>query len=95
MRMQIQLDALGGVAGDMFVAAMLDAFPDWEAGVLASITGPIVVVGHSYGGAVITDAAYQRDWLSAPGLSSGGASRVARQGHGSTTRCRFVVCQAE
>ncbi|HEY4031535.1 MAG TPA: LarC family nickel insertion protein [Caulobacteraceae bacterium] len=37
MRMQIQLDALGGVAGDMFLAAMLDAFPDLEAGVLASI----------------------------------------------------------
>ena len=35
--MQIQLDALGGVAGDMFVAAMLDAFPAWEAGALASI----------------------------------------------------------
>jgi uncharacterized protein (TIGR00299 family) protein len=37
MRMQIQLDALGGVAGDMFLAAMLDAFPDLEAGALASI----------------------------------------------------------
>jgi uncharacterized protein (TIGR00299 family) protein len=35
--MQIQLDALGGVAGDMFVAAMLDAFPELEAGALASI----------------------------------------------------------
>jgi uncharacterized protein (TIGR00299 family) protein len=35
--MQIQLDALGGVAGDMFLAAMLDAFPDLEGGVLASI----------------------------------------------------------
>jgi uncharacterized protein (TIGR00299 family) protein len=37
MRMQIQLDPLGGVAGDMFVAAMLDAFPNLEAGALASI----------------------------------------------------------
>ena len=35
--MQIQLDALGGVAGDMFLAAMLDAFPELEAGALASI----------------------------------------------------------
>ncbi len=34
--MQIQLDALGGVAGDMFVAAVLDAFPEHEAGALAS-----------------------------------------------------------
>lgn len=37
MPKHIHLDALGGVAGDMFVAAMLDAFPDLEAGVLASI----------------------------------------------------------
>ncbi|KQQ32086.1 hypothetical protein ASF58_11145 [Methylobacterium sp. Leaf125] len=35
--MQIHLDALGGVAGDMFAAALLDAFPDQEAGVLESI----------------------------------------------------------
>jgi pyridinium-3,5-bisthiocarboxylic acid mononucleotide nickel chelatase len=35
--MQIHLDALGGVAGDMFAAALLDAFPAHEAGVLDSI----------------------------------------------------------
>ena len=35
--MQIHLDALGGVAGDMFAASLLDAFPELEAGVLASI----------------------------------------------------------
>ncbi|KQP42952.1 hypothetical protein ASF49_03865 [Methylobacterium sp. Leaf104] len=35
--MQIHLDALGGIAGDMFAAALLDAFPDREAGVLDSI----------------------------------------------------------
>ena len=34
--MHIQLDAVGGVAGDMFVAAMLDAFPGLEAGVRAA-----------------------------------------------------------
>jgi uncharacterized protein (TIGR00299 family) protein len=32
----LQLDALGGVAGDMFVAALLDAFPEHEAGTLAA-----------------------------------------------------------
>jgi uncharacterized protein (TIGR00299 family) protein len=33
----IHLDAIGGVAGDMFIAAVLDAFPDLRAGMLASI----------------------------------------------------------
>jgi pyridinium-3,5-bisthiocarboxylic acid mononucleotide nickel chelatase len=36
-RMQCHLDPIGGVAGDMFIAALLDAFPDQEAGVRASI----------------------------------------------------------
>lgn len=35
--MHIQLDPVGGMAGDMFAAALLDAFPDLEAGVLASV----------------------------------------------------------
>ncbi len=35
--MQIHLDALGGVAGDMFVAALLDAFPEHEAGVARDV----------------------------------------------------------
>ncbi|MEE7490731.1 LarC family nickel insertion protein [Methylobacterium oryzae] len=35
--MHIHLDALGGVAGDMFAAALLDAFPEHQAGVSASI----------------------------------------------------------
>ncbi|MBP1183989.1 LarC family nickel insertion protein [Methylobacterium sp. PvR107] len=35
--MHIHLDALGGVAGDMFAAALLDAFPAHQDGVRASI----------------------------------------------------------
>jgi len=35
--MHIHLDAVGGVAGDMFIAAMLDAFPDLREGMLAAI----------------------------------------------------------
>src|SRR4051812_36735852 len=35
--MHIHLDAVGGVAGDMFIAAMLDAFPDQRNGMLAAI----------------------------------------------------------
>jgi len=35
--MHIHLDAVGGVAGDMFIAAMLDAFPDLHDGMLAAI----------------------------------------------------------
>jgi pyridinium-3,5-bisthiocarboxylic acid mononucleotide nickel chelatase len=36
--MHIHLDAIGGVAGDMFVAAVLDAFPDLSDGMLSAIT---------------------------------------------------------
>ena len=35
--MHIQLDAIGGIAGDMFASALLDAFPQLEAGVLAAV----------------------------------------------------------
>ena len=35
--MHIHLDAVGGVAGDMFIAGMLDAFPDLRDGVLSAI----------------------------------------------------------
>jgi uncharacterized protein (TIGR00299 family) protein len=35
--MQVHLDAIGGVAGDMFIAAVLDAFPDLREGMLAAI----------------------------------------------------------
>jgi uncharacterized protein (TIGR00299 family) protein len=35
--MQLHLDPLGGIAGDMFIAAVLDAFPELEKGVLSSI----------------------------------------------------------
>lgn len=35
--MHIHLDAVGGMAGDMFIAAVLDAFPDFRDGMLAAI----------------------------------------------------------
>ena len=35
--MQIHLDALGGIAGNMFVAALLDAFPAHRGGVVRSV----------------------------------------------------------
>ena len=42
--MQIHLDALGGMAGDMFVAALLDAFPEHEGRVLASVRAATAVL---------------------------------------------------
>ena len=35
--MHIHLDAIGGVAGDMFIAAILDAFPDLRDGMISAI----------------------------------------------------------
>ena len=35
--MHVHLDAIGGVAGDMFIAAVLDAFPDLREGMLAAV----------------------------------------------------------
>src|ERR1700730_3585607 len=35
--MELHLDPVGGMAGDMFIAAVLDAFPELEEGMLASI----------------------------------------------------------
>jgi uncharacterized protein (TIGR00299 family) protein len=35
--MQIHLDAVGGIAGDMFIAAVLDAFPDLRDGMIEAI----------------------------------------------------------
>ncbi len=35
--MELHLDPIGGISGDMFIAALLDAFPDLQAGVIESI----------------------------------------------------------
>ena len=37
MPLHIHLDAIGGVAGDMFIAAVLDAFPNLRDGMLQAI----------------------------------------------------------
>ncbi len=42
--MQIHFDALGGVAGDMVVAALLDAFPEHEAATFASVEASLAPV---------------------------------------------------
>ena len=35
--MHIQLDPIGGIAGDMFIAAVLDAWPEWADDTFACI----------------------------------------------------------
>jgi pyridinium-3,5-bisthiocarboxylic acid mononucleotide nickel chelatase len=37
--MQIHLDTIGGIAGDMFIAAILNAYPELKPGLLETITG--------------------------------------------------------
>ena len=38
MNLGIHLDLVGGIAGDMFIAALADARPDLVDGLLASLT---------------------------------------------------------
>ncbi|CDX57703.1 conserved hypothetical protein [Mesorhizobium plurifarium] len=57
--MHIHLDVLGGIAGDMFVAAMLDAWPDLAEIVqenlrLAGLQGDVQAVARPHGDGVLT-----------------------------------------
>ena len=45
MTLAIRLDAVGGIAGDMFAAAMVDALPDLRARVLADAAAVLHDVG--------------------------------------------------
>ena len=71
--MHIHLDALGGVAGDMFAAALLDAFPEHRAGVSASVRAvdariACAVSAHNDG--ILSGARFT---VSAPGAEPGPA----------------------
>ncbi|MDP4024879.1 LarC family nickel insertion protein [Methylobacterium sp. NEAU 140] len=79
--MQIHLDALGGVAGDMFVAALLDAFPEHEAGTLASVRAALRPSGQAIGCELL---AHNDGILSGRrfAVSAGGAAEGREQGHG-------------
>ncbi|GLQ38374.1 UPF0272 protein [Rhizobium albus] len=56
-RLNLHLDAVGGMAGDMFVAAVLDAFPDLQPAMLADVSAvlpahigePAIEAGQSSG----------------------------------------------
>lgn len=61
--MHIHLDVLGGVAGDMFVAAMLDAWPDLTAVVqqnlrLAGLEDDVQAVVHPHNDGVLTGSRF-------------------------------------
>ncbi|MCJ2067103.1 LarC family nickel insertion protein [Methylobacterium sp. J-088] len=66
--MHIHLDALGGVAGDMFAAALLDAFPEHQDGVSASIRAVdarIACALHPHNDGILRGA---RFFVSGPGV---------------------------
>ncbi len=73
--MQIHLDALGGVAGDMVVAALLDAFPEHEAGVARSVRAALAEAAPDAAGNVAFTLSAHSD-----GILTGRRFAVARDG---------------
>lgn len=79
--MHIHLDALGGVAGDMFAAALLDAFPEHQAGVSASVRAVdarIACAVRAHNDGILSGARFA---VSAPGEVSGAVSGPAPHRH--------------
>ncbi|WP_342163769.1 LarC family nickel insertion protein [Methylobacterium sp. SD21] len=73
--MQIHLDALGGVAGDMVVAALLDAFPEHEAGVARSVRAALAEAVPDAAGSVACTLSAHSD-----GILTGRRFAVTRDG---------------
>ena len=73
--MQIHLDALGGVAGDMVVAALLDAFPEHEAGVARSVRAALAEAAPDAAGSVACTLSAHSD-----GILTGRRFAVTRDG---------------
>ena len=51
--MHYHLDLLGGLAGDMFAAAMLDCHPEWQAELCEAVTASQLVPGLAVAGALL------------------------------------------
>ncbi|QFR33704.1 LarC family nickel insertion protein [Ancylobacter sp. TS-1] len=75
---RIHLDAVGGVAGDMFVAALLDAFPDLRERVLADARA---VLPAGIGAPVLTEGESGAVRALRFGLEAGGGAGQAGHGH--------------
>ena len=84
--MHIHLDALGGVAGDMFAAALLDAFPEHQDGVRASVRAVdarIACAVHPHNDGILSGARFLVSGPDAePGPSEHGHHTHAGPDHG-------------
>jgi pyridinium-3,5-bisthiocarboxylic acid mononucleotide nickel chelatase len=79
--MHIHLDALGGMAGDMFAAALLDACPEHRGGVQASVRAVdarIACAVHGHNDGILQGLRFA---VSAPGAESGGGHGQGRHAH--------------
>lgn len=77
--MELHLDLVGGLAGDMFIAAMLDLFPEHEAGLQESLARTRLLAGVTARLAPHNDGvlAGRRFLVERPGGQGGGHDHVA------------------
>ncbi len=94
--MQIHLDMVGGLAGDMFIAALLDAFPEHEARVLESIAAlaeafPVDCRLQKHTDSIVrgsrfrVEASTRREAPNHAGVVAAGVQRSAARPHGHTS----------